>query len=254
MGSFGALKMIMPLIRPFSWDASLASADRALFFGVDPWRITHALFGGPKATRIIDTLYTAWVPFVMVGVLAACISKPAARARYFLSFAAAWLLIGVIGAYALSSAGPCYAGRLGTANASWFRPLMQHLASDYDGLNALTWQDVLWKAYAAREYGFARGISAAPSMHNAICMLYVLAAARSHALLSAAAVSFAAIIYIGSIHLGWHYAVDGLLAYAAMIAIWSAVGRYLEWCGYGQTEGIPETDAEDAQQEKPIAI
>ena len=179
------------------------------------------------------------------------------RARYFLSFAAAWLLIGVVGAYAFASAGPCYADRFGFETAGWFRPLMHRLANDYSsvgGLGTIGWQDTLWAAYVGREYGFARGISAAPSMHNAICMLYVLALANARPLFRISAVAFAAVIFVGSVHLGWHYAVDGLLGFAGMIAIWKLAGFYLDWCGYAPAHGtaLDASDGGESTGPQPI--
>ena len=255
MGSFGTLKMMMPLMRPFNWDDTLAHLDRTLFFGIDPWRITHAVLGEPLPTMAIDFLYTMWVPAVVVGVLAAAVSAPVERARYFLSFGAAWLLIGIVGAYALSSAGPCYADRLGSTTAEWFRPLMSRLANDYSsvgGLGTIGWQDTLWAAYVGREYGFARGISAAPSMHNAICMLYVLALANARPLFRIAAIAFAAVIFVGSVHLGWHYAIDGLLGFAAMIVIWKAAGFYLDWCGYAAGQGAAPDSSDEIGTAEPV--
>jgi hypothetical protein len=43
---------------------------------------------------------------------------------------------------------------------------------------------------------------------------------------------FLVVVFIGSVHLGWHYAVDGLLAFAMTAAIWKAAGLYLDWSGY----------------------
>ena len=235
MGSFGLMKMAMPLTRPFAWDDTLARLDRILFLGVDPWRITHALFGAPLPSRIIDIAYTLWVPLVMVGVLLAAFAKPELRARYFLSFALSWLLIGTLGAYLLSSAGPCFSAEIGAETAAWFQPLMERLQAQDEavGMGAVKWQAVLWEAHAGREYAFARGISAAPSMHNAICMLYVLATARAGLTLRLASRLFAITILIGSVHTGWHYAVDGLLGWAMTLAIWRGCGAYLRWVGYG---------------------
>jgi hypothetical protein len=39
------------------------------------------------------------------------------------------------------------------------------------------------------------------------------------------------IIFIGSIHLGWHYAVDGIFSAIGMWAIWKAVNW---WCVYSR--------------------
>jgi hypothetical protein len=43
---------------------------------------------------------------------------------------------------------------------------------------------------------------------------------------------YALIIFIGSIHLGWHYAVDGIVSTAAMLGIWKLSGLYLKRSGY----------------------
>ena len=234
MASYGVLKMAMPLARPFVWDDVLARIDRILFLGTDPWRITHGLFGSQLPTRFIDVTYTLWVPLVMIGVLVAALARPELRARYFLTFAQSWLLIGIVGAYLLSSAGPCFSANIGADTAVWFQPLMERLQAQDDavGMGAVKWQAVLWESHVAGEYGFGRGISAAPSMHNAICMLYVLATARAGLALRLATLLFALLILVGSVHTGWHYAVDGLLGWAMTLAIWQWTGAYLRRVGY----------------------
>jgi len=233
---FGVLKMLLPLYLPFGWDDSFAAADRALFLGHQPWELTHALFGSFAATLVIDRLYTLWVLILSFAILGFAWFVPRYdRARFFLSFSAAWVLLGVIGAWLFSSAGPCYAAQIGAQSAPEFAPLMErlHALSGPDGrLGAVGWQDILWQAHAERRYGFGMGISAMPSLHNAIALLYALALARFGRLWAAAGWSFAAIVFVASIHLGWHYAVDGVVAGAAMAAIWWAAGRYLTRSGY----------------------
>ena len=39
----------------------------------------------------------------------------------------------------------------------------------------------------------------------------------------------AALIFLGSIHLGWHYAVDGYLAFALAYAVWRAMEPVARW-------------------------
>jgi hypothetical protein len=38
------------------------------------------------------------------------------------------------------------------------------------------------------------------------------------------AAGFCAVILFGSVHLGWHYAVDGYFSIIATVAIWKIVG------------------------------
>ena len=38
---------------------------------------------------------------------------------------------------------------------------------------------------------------------------------------------FAGVVLVGSVHLGWHYAVDGYVSIAGTLAIWVGVGALL---------------------------
>lgn len=247
MGCFGTMKMLMPLHRHFSWDDTFAKADKFLFLGWQPWEITHAVLSESFATRAMDFIYTLWVPLLFLAVVAAVFCTPADRARFFLSFGAAWLLLGVVSAYALSSAGPCFAAPTGATSAPEFAPLMARLHEigfESQPLNAVTWQSTLWNAHVTRRYDFAMGISAMPSMHNAIAMLYVLAMAGSRAVYRYGSWVFAILICIASVHLGWHYAVDWLVAWVAMAAIWAASGAYLRKVGYMQAVPLSDVSAQ----------
>lgn len=248
---FGVLKMLLPAYAPFAWDDAFAAADRALFLGRQPWELTHALLGGFPATFAIDRIYTLWILALSIAITGFSLFVPRYdRARFFLSFTAAWLLLGVIGAWLFSSAGPCYAALVGASSAGEFAPLMDRLRehSQTSGLlGAVQWQEVLWDAHANRRYGFGMGISAMPSLHNAVALLYALALARLGRAWAIAGWAFAAIIFVGSVHLGWHYAVDGLAAAAAMPVIWWAAGRYLERSGYAAAlRGEAEPPAPEA--------
>lgn len=236
MGAFGTLKQMLPLVSPFGWDNVLAKVGPMLFGGFHSWQITHYVFGSPIATMILDRIYTGWILVVFLAVVVlALFAAPRLRARFFLAFGAGWLLLGVVTAYFLPSVGPCFAAAVGTHAAADYVPLMARLqAIDAAGyrLDALHWQAVLWKAETNHHYGFALGVSAMPSMHNAISFLYVLAAARSRPIIRIASWLFAVAILIGSIHLGWHYLIDGLTGWAGMALIWWGSGAFLAWSGY----------------------
>jgi len=261
MGSFGTLKMLLPLARPFAWDDWLAAADRMLFFGYQPWQFTHALFGSAALTQWIDYSYSLWVALLFAAVLFyALLARRYDRARFFLAFGAAWLLIGVAGAYLFASAGPCYAALVGAQSAPEFAPLMEKLKAIHEGgarLEAYEWQSVLWNHHVAQRYGFAMGISAMPSMHNAITVLYALSLAGAARPARLAAWGFVALIFIGSIHLGWHYAVDGIAAGLMMWGIWLAAGAFLDRVGYARAlSGVGEVQEPELPdfEPKPVAI
>ena len=237
-GASGTLKVLLPHYLPFAHDHLFAQLDRALFLGTDPWRVTHAVFGGATATIMLDEIYTAWLPLLPLAIGGFALVAPRTeRARFILAMILIWALLGVAGAWAGSSAGPIFLDLLGHPDAARYQGLMHDLAAadavdQPHGLTALRWRMVLWNAYVDRDLSFAMGISAMPSMHNAITMLYALAAFRLNKWLGLAAAVYAAVIFVGSIHLAWHYAIDGIVAIGAVILIWLGVDRYLKACGY----------------------
>ncbi len=63
-----------------------------------------------------------------------------------------------------------------------------------------------------------------PSMHVASSFLFVLLSWRVSKPLGWLLTGFLILILIGSVHLGWHYAVDGYLALALTWPIWRLSG------------------------------
>jgi hypothetical protein len=250
LAAFGTLKQVMTVVAPFSWDDTFARIDRLLLLGHGPWQITHALFSSPLDTQIINFIYFLWLPFLALsGFGFSTMASRYIRARFFISFGAAWLLLGVVAAFLLSSAGPCYAALVGASSSGDFAPLMERLRTiDTTGhpIGALRWQAELWQAHSTHHYGLGLGISAMPSMHNTIAFLYVLAAWRANLVLRAATWAFAAAVLVGSVHLGWHYLSDGLFAWGGVSAIWWGAGAYLRWSGYVVTPAKRAAPIQDA--------
>ncbi|MGX9144627.1 phosphatase PAP2 family protein [Mesorhizobium sp. 128a] len=58
-------------------------------------------------------------------------------------------------------------------------------------------------------------------------VLFALYATRRSRLVGLLMWAYAAIIMIGSVVLGWHYAMDGYASVLISIAIWKACGRVL---------------------------
>jgi len=63
-----------------------------------------------------------------------------------------------------------------------------------------------------------------PSVHNALSVLFALAAFKINRIAGWAATAYALLIWLGSIYLGWHYAVDGLAAALLTFVIWPVAG------------------------------
>jgi hypothetical protein len=140
----------------------------------------------------------------------------------------AWFLLGNVVALALSSAGPCYFQHVaGTEDP--YAPLMQYLGRLHEqyGTFAVRIQALLWEGFSAQNTTFGYGISAMPSMHVGTTLLLALAASKTHRFIAGALVVYTIIMMIGSVHLGWHYALDGYVAMVGVYAIWWLVGYLL---------------------------
>jgi hypothetical protein len=225
-----ALKGVIPAIQPFAWDSQFAAWDNFLHGGRQPWEWLQPLFGHPYATDAIDMLYLAW--FYVGGIVLfwqmLSLRRPRLRMQFFLSIVLIWVLLANVAAIALSSAGPCYYGRV-TGLPDPFAPLMDYLqdTNDVVFLWALLVQEELWKTYLDPSAGVLHGISAMPSLHVAAAFCYTLLGFAVNRLLGLALGLFTAIILIGSVHLGWHYAIDGYAGMLGTYAIWRAVGWFL---------------------------
>ncbi|MBN1972063.1 MAG: phosphatase PAP2 family protein [Sedimentisphaerales bacterium] len=227
MSAFTSYKIILPAIHPFSWDYSFAKLDAFIHGGKQPWQLLQPVLGHPLFTSILSLFYNLWF-FVMYGVLfwqAFSLRDKPLRMQFLLTFVLLWIFIGSITATVFSSAGPCYYGRF-VKGEDIFRPLIDYLYSAREFFPVLTidTQELLWRAYDGRETGLVKGISAMPSMHVSIAFLFVLVGRRINRFACIIFSTFAGIIIIGCIHLGWHYAIDGYVAIIMTLIIWWTVG------------------------------
>lgn len=240
LNSYTAIKAAIPAVEPFAYDALFAQIDRTIF-GTDPWRLTHAVFGGPVATWLLQFAYNYWFFLMWVGVIYAALKTDyrAWRAQYLFAFCLTWMLLGSLAALFLSSAGPCYYG-LVVDGPDPFALLMERLRL-LDGLireqgigagvTSLQVQDMLWRGYQNASATTGSGISAMPSLHVATCVLMARAAFALNRKAGLLLSLFALVIWVGSVHLGWHYAIDGLVSLALVLPIWTLSGRIVRWLG-----------------------
>ena len=228
--TFTNLKVLIPAIAPFSWDPTFADWDRLLHGGYHPWQILQPLFGYPYVTSLLNAVYHLWF-FLAYGVVCwqiATTDRPRLRMQYLLTFVLVWAVVGNIMAMLLSSAGPVYFGRV-TGLPDPYAPLMSYLhqADAIATVPALHVQEMLWKLYESQGLAVGGGISAMPSLHVAIAVSFVLLARTIDRRLAVGFTVFAVLIFLGSIHLGWHYAVDGYVSAIATWVIWRGVGWLL---------------------------
>ena len=234
-----AFKVSIPKIAPFSWDRLFAEADRFIFLGVDPWVLTHNLMPTVTATKILSTLYAVWFFVVVFFFAFASIMRLDSRLRmtFILTFILSWSVGGSYLAIAFSSAGPVYMERL--FGDPTFAPLMQRLAEQNDiwVIEALVVQEKLWKGYADPAVP-AMGISAFPSMHLCLAMVVTQFGFGLNRKLGWCLAAFTGVVLIGSVHLGWHYAVDGIAGILLAVVFWKASDAFTRrWLG--TTDGLP---------------
>ncbi|SMH28561.1 phosphatase PAP2 family protein [Mesorhizobium australicum] len=228
MGSFLYNKTLIPVIRPFGWDATFLAWDTVLFGGYQPWEWLHPVLGYPAVTIVLDYLYSAWVPLVFIVWAWIAVSpnvSPDLRRQYWLAVFLAWTGIGIGMALLFSSAGPCFLPALFPDLAAPYSGLNAYLAGVTESfpLSSTMSKAFLWSSYTdvIAEPG---GISAMPSMHNAQAVLFALAGFRISRRLGLALSLYAVLIFLGSIHLAWHYAVDGIVGAIAAVAVWHIAG------------------------------
>jgi hypothetical protein len=230
-----SLKAMIPLMHQYDWDAALTAWDTALHFGIPPWRLLQPVLGYPVLTGVVSVMYGSWMV-----VLAACLfwqafseRDPRLRMQFFMTYVLCFALLGNLAATWLASGGPCYYGRL-VAGPNPYAPLMRYLNQANQQV-PLGWsigvQDMLWNNYTRGSLEFGSGISAMPSMHVAGATLCALLGWRANRRLGMALIVYTGIIMIGSVHLGWHYAIDGYVSVLATLAIWGAVGAGLDRFG-----------------------
>ena len=204
-------KAIPHLHGGFTWDERLSAADAWLHGGVTPDRWLTPLLDSPVLLRAIDILYLEAFWIVCVGVLLWWgWQRDPRRAQFFAAFALVWLLLGAVAATLFASAGPCYYTLV--VGEDTYAPLMAALHRA--PLSATAIQGILWRNYMGEATGVAEGISAFPSVHVAMPALFAWSARGRWRW---AGWTFCALVLLGSVVLGWHYAVDG---YAAILGAW----------------------------------
>ncbi len=217
---FPYLKGAIPAINPFSWDPFMAALDRTILGGVDAWEPLFAVFGAPILLTTFNASYHAWFFVMYFIIFTACFSRsnPRTRAQFFLAFMLTWIIGGNLLATIFSSAGPAYYHLLGLGDQ--FVPLMESLrtANGISPVWALRVQETLWDGYVGT--GRISGISAFPSMHLASTTVMALYAASYARWAGRVMTVFLGFIALGSVLLGWHYAVDAFAGVALALFFW----------------------------------
>lgn len=205
---------------PFTWDETLMRADRAIHLGRDPWRLLHPILGREWATDTMSLLYeSGWAATLHAVITWQALRAPSPdRTRFLVAVVIAWPLIGNLAAAAFMSAGPCYYEFV-VEGSNPYGPLMSYVQSSNHLTTAL--QAYLWRYHASGNlHAIGGGISAMPSMHLVMATLAAVPLWRLGRAGRIAAGVLVAVTLIGSVHLGWHYALDGYAGILAAGAVW----------------------------------
>ena len=227
---FLTIKKNIPIAVPFAWDEAFMEIDRLMHFGVLPHEILAPLFNYPPVTFLMNVIYNLWFAVLTAFFFWQGFRRDdsALRQQYLVSYLMTWAVGTCIAGTLLSSAGPCFYGFV-VNGSDPYAGLMAYLkqANDVYPIWAVPTQATLWQSHLAGR-GDIEGVSAMPSMHVATTILFILCALRSgKRWLVWFTVIFAIGIFIGSIVLGWHYAVDGYAGALIALACWKLSGWWL---------------------------
>ena len=205
MTTFMWTKPLLNYLVPFWADPLLADMDRAIFLGRDPW----ALLTWLNSTPLALFYHRGWFA-LMVLTLLVVLSAPPSREKtaVMLTYFTLWSVIGPLIHTLIPAAGPIFYARMGYGDrfaAIEGVPGTQQVAN------------YLWSIYAGEGFGPASGISAMPSLHIATTAWMIIA---FHLFARRWLVPMAAVgllIFLLSISLGWHYALDGIVGAGAAL-------------------------------------
>jgi hypothetical protein len=212
-GAFSAMKAAIPLVVPFYLDGPLTDFERTIF-GTDAWRISHSLLGW--ATPLIDTFYLSWLPVILLAFNFVLLSRPSpTKTRSMIAYLLMWPVVGTVGSYILSSAGPIFHDALLGGHSGLLDALQREGAK-----GTLLAYNHLWIAYANRFDTLGGGISAMPSMHIGMACWLALTFRAYFPKQQWIGWTYMACIWLSSIHLGWHYATDGIGGSIGALIVW----------------------------------
>jgi PAP2 superfamily len=231
MVGYTFIKKAIPSAHPFSWDEAFMLWDKALHGGQHPYELLSFL-NVPAITFLLNVNYNMWF-FVMFSLWfwqGFNGRDTRLRLHFLLGFTLTWFLGTCILGTVFSSVGPCFYGRLIPGADPFARGLAWlTTANETHPIWSLRVMDELWRNYETGT-GLVNGISAMPSMHVGTSVLFaILGFASGKRWLGWTLSVFAGLIMIGSVHLTWHYAIDGYAGAVIAVFGWWLAGKLIDW-------------------------
>lgn len=225
---FTSIKDGLSRMVPFYADPTIIAIDRTIHGGVDAWRVLHPLLGNGPVIFALNFFYNIWfaVMFIILFCITFSTKNVRIRAQYLVAFVLTWAVLGNFVATAFASVGPAFLGPF--YGDTTFSPLMNYLQitdATYP-IWALRTQGMLLANAALDGPRVGSGISAFPSVHVAIATLNAIYLWRFGGLARWASFAFLIVIQLGSVHLAWHYGIDGYASMLATPIIWMVAGRF----------------------------
>ena len=152
------------------------------------WRKPGGIYSGPNTTPL--TAFGSSLGCIAIIYFSMFADKASQRRSLSEFLHGLWVIVGIVMATILSSAGPCFLELIGHPYADRY-----HIPMD-DAPNAVRAQKFLVDSYKTGSVGLAHGISAMPSVHVAIATVMALAVRGR---LQIVAWLYWAVILIGSV-------------------------------------------------------
>lgn len=227
---FSNMKGLISYYGTYSWDPIFVELDRNIHFGKDPWRWLQPILGYPLVTAAINFLYNIWLPLMVFFLYWQIFSQkhPLLRLQFFYTFVLTWGINGTLLAILFASGGPCFYEVMTGGN--YFSEQMAYLqeADKHYTVWALFAQDMLLNMYREDNIMGGVGISAMPSMHVATAFLFYLLTSNINKWVGRIFALYCVLILLGSVHLAWHYAVDGYVSILFTWIYWKISGLIID--------------------------
>lgn len=216
---FCNLKQIIPLVNLDLYDPLFWKLDALIHFNVSPTLLALKLPKDSWLWAFMDKFYVTFFlkNIILPWVFILQVKSVTLRNQLITSLCLIWIL-GGLSYFLFPAIGPCY-----------FKPIL------FEGINipiAKNLQKILFIEYSSvinnmrHSTATLYGIAAMPSLHIAVSALFTIFSKKLNRMLFILVLIYAILIWIGSIMLGWHYAIDGYVEILVAILAYF-IARYL---------------------------